>query len=174
MEIKLNPIKIDEFERGMGMRHFFSPLTEKVDAISATANVSGFTQLTAIARCYGWSPRRVNAVAMQCNMRREVAVVQDVTPKLFLVPHTRRDDDSIALMQDLLDACGACSVSTLHFTHYGMLTSRVPLAEIEKLFGFIKMIPKETILEKIIWDIDEQYISDVKELWSRYFKEGNK
>ena len=124
MKIELNPVSVSPDEIQMGMRMHFEPVELPADALSVTANIGGFTTLTAVAGHYHWPAKEVTQAAQECNARNEIAVLKKFRPLLLLVPHTQDGSHAERLMQDLLDACVSCSVKTLHFTHYGMLLNR--------------------------------------------------
>lgn len=171
LKIEFNAVEISSDEKDMGMRMSFDPATGSVDAVSASANTAGFTPLTAVAGYYGWMPRVVDRAARETNRLKEVAILRDFQPTLFLVPHTKGHRDELNLIKDLVDACNACEISILHFTHYGMLLRRLPSAEIEGIFRFLRDNRQEASLREIIWDIDSRYIDDLKTLHDRVFLE---
>ena len=88
VDLSVRVIEHSQTEYQMSHKLWFAPATG-VDAISATANASGFTPLTAIARTYGWQRDQLEAASAQCNRRQEVAVIKALFPTLMLVPRTQ-------------------------------------------------------------------------------------
>lgn len=68
MEIIFREMLHTYHEVVMGHKLWFSESIES-DVISATANIDGFTPLTAISRRYGWSNDLLIAASAQCNSR---------------------------------------------------------------------------------------------------------
>lgn len=82
----------------MGHKLWF-PESIESDVISATANIDGFTPLTAISRKYGWRNDLLTAASAQCNIRNEIAVIKELTPTLLLVPSTKGKGDTDFLIK---------------------------------------------------------------------------
>ena len=61
----------------MGHKLWF-PESIESDVISATANIDGFTPLTAISRKYGCRNDLLTAASAQCNIRNEIAVIKEL------------------------------------------------------------------------------------------------
>ena len=120
-------------------RHFLA------DTISATANPVGYSTLKAIARTFSWNPDLIKKAAHSCNERNEVAIVTAVTPRLLLVPRTRRgyelfrhnggvynprSNTTRTLTEDLMNAANEIGTRVLHFSHFGFIQGRVPSEDI--------------------------------------------
>ena len=58
------------------------------------------------------------------------------------------------MIQDLVNACNALEIKTLHFTHYGFVQKKLPKNEIIEIFKLILNPKTHTTLESIVWDID--------------------
>ena len=146
-----------EGEIQMGHKLGFSGL-QGVDAVSATANHDGFTPLTAAARIYGWDRDLITRASQQCNDRKEVAIVHQVTPTLLLVPKVTGKTSYKYTVEgcaiDLLMAAKHLKIKSLHFTHFGFMQS----SKVEQDFGKILEIFLNPLndmpLEEVIWEID--------------------
>lgn len=149
----------------MGHKLGFSGING-VDAVSATANVDGFTPLNAAARAYGWDRKLIAAASAQCNDRMEVAVVQQVTPTLLLVPqmikraHYKRTAEGYAI--DLMMAAKHLKMKRLHFTHFGFLQSRKATQGFTKILEVLLNPLVQTPLEELIWEIDFRGLRELK------------
>ena len=128
------------------------------DSISATANANGWTPLNAVRVAYRWELELIRAAADQCNARREVAIVSEVTPTLLLVPQMvkhatyKRTVEGYAI--DLLMAAKHLNLKHLHFTHFGFLQSMKATSDFQKILEVFLNPLAESGLEELIWDID--------------------
>ncbi len=147
----------------MGHKLWFLPATG-CDAISATANGAGFTPLTAAARHFGWDPVSLGQATDACNARRQVAVVNDIAPTLFLVPQTKGVADAQFLIKDLLRAVSKVGVNGLHFTHYGFLQGRFPTREIADVLHELLDPGTGSRLTRLVFDIDHRMASSLYSL----------
>ena len=132
MEISFRPIQHTFDEVIMGQAIWFKPING-VDAVSATANASGFTPLTSIAHAYDWQRETIQQAVKQCNEKGEVAVLSHFQPNLLLVPRTKGESNTLFYITDLLLAINHLKISTLHFTHYGFNQNKLPVTEIEQI-----------------------------------------
>ncbi len=155
-------------EIGMGHQLGF-PAIRGVDAISATANVEGFTPLTAIARTYGWQRDYLERASAECNQRQEVAVLNMLTPNLLLVPKTKGDSgwlpDADRLATDLLAAVSHLRVSALHFTHFGFLQGTPPEMEMRRILELLLSPLQKSSLKVLYWDIDQRGLNALIRLY---------
>jgi hypothetical protein len=146
-----------EAEIQVGHKLGFSGL-QGVDAVSATANPDGFTPLTAAARIYGWDRELISKASEQCNDRREVAIVHQVTPTLLLVPkvtgktHYKYTVEGCAI--DLMMAAKRLDIKTLHFTHFGFIQSHKVTEDFSKILEIFLNPLSDLPLEELIWEID--------------------
>ena len=142
-------------ETSAGHKLSFRP-AEGCDALSATANAPGFTPLIAIARHFGWDYGRLEAAAAACNDRGEVAVIADLTPRLFLVPATRGHGNTTFLIKDLLRATSKLAVEGLHFTHFGFLQGQFPEEEISDILRELLTPQQPLPLQRLVFDVDSR------------------
>jgi hypothetical protein len=145
------------------------PEIKGIDAISATANAHGFTPLTAIARNYGWQTDQVKSASLESSSRQEVAIVNTLSPTLFLVPKKRTDDGwpsvVYGLITELLAAVNHLNLRSLHFTHFGFIQNRSPVIEMLIILQVLLSPKQQSSLDTLYWDID---IRGANELISIY------
>ncbi len=166
MIIEFLPRKIDPTEVEMGQYLFFyDQFINECDAISVSANPSGFTPLNTITGVLGWDRDIINKFAAEVNTRNEVGINNRVSPKLLLVPHVMNSTPQLRLAEDLFQACNAIKAKTLRFTHYGLILGSFPEEQLKSIMQYIINHEDELTLEKIYWDIDERFEKEINKLW---------
>lgn len=155
----------------MGHKLWFPDSLES-DVISATANSEGFTPLTAIARCYGWDINTIESASQQCNRHRQVAVIQEVKPKLLLVPSTKGDGPTDFLIRDLIQAANAIECDVLNFTHYGFVQKNLP-PEVPLILQVMLDRNTTTSIRVVVWDIDSRVKDEMLHIWNKLRKLSN-
>lgn len=142
---------------------------EGVDAVSATANPEGFTPLTAAARIYGWDRDVITRASEQSNARREVAIVDQVTPTLLLVPKVTRKTSYELTVEgcaiDLLMAAKHLKIKSLHFTHFGFMQSHKVAQDFRKILEIFLNPLSDLPLEQMIWEIDYRGLRLLKDTY---------
>jgi hypothetical protein len=149
----------------MGHKLWF-PESIESDVISATANIDGFTPLTAISRKYGWRNDLLTAASAQCNIRNEIAVIKELTPTLLLVPSTKGKGDTVFLIKDLIKAANAVKADVLNFTHFGFIQNKLPIHEIQSILDILFDENFKSSIRVIIWDIDFRFKKEMKQMWA--------
>jgi len=149
----------------MGHKLWF-PESIESDVISATANIDGFTPLTAISRRYGWRNDLLTAASAQCNIRNEIAVIKELTPTLLLVPSTKGKGDTDFLIKDLIKAANAVKADVLNFTHFGFIQNKLPIDEIQSILDVLFDENFKSSIRVIIWDIDFRFKKEMKQMWA--------
>jgi hypothetical protein len=149
----------------MGHKLWF-PESIESDVISATANIDGFTPLTAISRKYGWRNDLLTAASTQCNIRNEIAVIKELTPTLLLVPSTKGKGDTDFLIKDLIKAANAVKADVLNFTHFGFIQNKLPIHEIQSILDVLFDENFKSSIHVIIWDIDFRFKKEMKQMWA--------
>lgn len=149
----------------MGHKLWF-PESIESDVISATANIDGFTPLTAISRKYGWRNDLLTAASAQCNIRNEIAVIKELTPTLLLVPSTKGKGDTDFLINDLIKAANAVKADVLNFTHFGFIQNKLPIYEIQSILDVLFDENFKSSIRVIIWDIDFRFKKEMKQMWA--------
>ena len=159
-----------EGEIQIGHKLGFSGL-QGVDAVSATANHDGFTPLTAAARIYGWDRDLITRASQQCNERREVAIVDQVTPTLLLVPKVTGKTSYKFTVEgcaiDLLMAAKHLGIKTLHFTHFGFMQSHKVAEDFRKILEIFLNPLNDLPLEQVIWEIDYRGLRLLQDAYHR-------
>ena len=149
----------------MGHKLWF-PESIESDVISATANIDGFTPLTAISRKYGWRNDLLTAASAQCNIRNEIAVIKELTPTLLLVPSTKGKGDTDFLIKDLIKAANVVKADVLNFTHFGFIQNKLPIYEIQSILDVLFDENFKSSIRVIIWDIDFRFKKEMKQMWA--------
>ncbi len=149
----------------MGHKLWF-PESIESDVISATANIDGFTPLTAISRKYGWRNDLLTAASAQCNIRNEIAVIKELNPTLLLVPSTKGKGDTVFLIKDLIKAANAVKADVLNFTHFGFIQNKLPIYEIQSILDVLFDENFKSSIRVIIWDIDFRFKKEMKQMWA--------
>lgn len=168
MKIVLRVHVHTEAEIQIGHKLGFTGL-EGVDAVSATANPEGFTPLSAAARIYGWDRDLIARASQQCNARREVAIVDQVTPALLLVPKVTRKTSYELTVEgcaiDLLMAAKHLKIKSLHFTHFGFMQSHKVAQDFRKILEIFLNPLSDLPLEQMIWEIDYRGLRLLKDTY---------
>lgn len=154
-----------EGEIQMGQKLNFSSEDMSIDGLSASANSSGFTPLTAIARKYNWNSSLISSAVEECNRRNEIAVIGNIKPLLFLVPRTKGDGDTSYLISDLCSAIINTKIKSLRFTHYCFIQDKFPKSEISAILSCLNESEIANHLDVIYWDIDKRHIESMRELF---------
>jgi len=131
--------------------------------ISATANMDGFTVLNAIKMRFRWNSDLIQDAADACNRRDEIAILDRLTPKLFLVPRTKVDDPAKSkfYMTDLLAAVEKVGIRDLQFSHYSFTDHLGFKGELETVLETIYCERSTTKLEHLVLDMDARIVRKV-------------
>lgn len=135
-------------------------------AISASANVEGFTPLNAIAREYEWDRNVIKAAADKCNAQGEIAILQNLKPALLLVPQTNGSGNAEFLINDLLAAANRMRIEYLHFTHFGFIQNKLPVQEVTTIIKTLCNPKLATAVKAIYWDVDQRVTEDLEQIYS--------
>jgi hypothetical protein len=137
------------------------------DAISATAS-NGFTVLGAISSKFNWDANLIDEAINKCNELEKVLIVNQVSPTLLLVPKTRGEKSVEGILMGLIDASNSLELKELRFSHYASLSNKLPRNEITEIIKFLSNPNLKTTLEKIYWDIDEEFKNQVEEIYNNF------
>ena len=150
------------------MRHklWFQHVPE-CDGISATANMDGFTILNAIKMRFNLDTDMIRKASDMCNDRDEIAILDRLTPKLFLVPRTRIDDPekSEFYIKDLIAAVDTVGIKNLQFTHYSFIDHLGFRGELEVVLRTIFSKKLDTKLEQLVLDTDYRVVDKMIDLF---------
>ena len=143
------------------MRHklWFQHVSE-CDGISATANMDGFTILNAIKMRFNLDTDMIRKASDMCNERDEIAILDRLTPKLFLVPRTRIDDPekSEFYIKDLIAAVDTVGINNIQFTHYSFIDHLGFKGELGVVLKTIFSRQLDTKLKQLVLDIDYRVV----------------
>lgn len=165
MKIIFRPCSHDPMEVIMGQAIWYTPIND-VDGISATANTEGFTPLNSIANAYDWDRNIINRASQECNSKKEIAIVRQVKPILFLVPKTKGNLDTEFLIEDLISAFNRMQIENLHFTHYGFIQNKLPETEVKKILMALNSSITKTTIKKITLDVDTRVIRKFESIFN--------
>ncbi len=161
MNLVIRPIKRNPQEILMGQYIWFYPC-DGMEAVSVTANSEGFATQKRVGDFLGFTHHAMVSAANMCNTRYEVTILNKSNPYLLLVPQTKGQKDCRFLIQDLMNACNALKIKTLHFTHYGFVQNGLPEKEVQEIFNLILDSSNNKNLDLMIWDIDLREIDCLK------------
>lgn len=155
----------------MGHYIFFRPIQE-ADTISVSANMGGFTPMNQAVSAIQLNRDEMIRFAENVNDRWEVGVVKHGLRRLMVVPRTRGDSYGYpqrCLTTDLLLACKAEDVHTLHFCHYGFIQNKLIKEEVNRLFSVIlnPLIDSQFHMDFII-EADVRIINEMKSIHNMY------
>jgi hypothetical protein len=142
------------------------------DTMTVTANPMGMAPLQIITSKFSWNSLRVHRAATRVNRFSKVAVLQDLKPKLILVPRTTGEKDASKLMDELLEAAESVQSEVLNFTHYGYIQEKLPNVEVESVLRKLYEIKNRTSVRVFIWDIDSRYEGEIKDIYKKYFSKN--
>jgi hypothetical protein len=118
-------------------------------AVSVTANTRGFLPARSYISMYGLSLGEIQNIEDQCNASNKCIFIENTTPKVIVVPHTK-GKNSQQTIDNFLDIISQNKTEILHFTHYNWLLS-FPEEE-------IRLLLKTLINPKLITTLKEIYI----------------
>jgi len=155
----------------MGHYIFFRPIQE-ADTISVSANMGGFTPMHQVISAIGLDRNEMTQFAESVNEKWEVGVVKHGQRRLMVIPKTRGDSyvyPQRCLATDLLLACKAEDVHTLHFCHYGFIQNKLIETEVNRLFSIIlnPLIDKQFHMDFII-EADVRIVNKMKAIHNMY------
>ena len=155
----------------MGQYIFYRPIQE-ADTISVSANMGGFTPMHQVISAIGLDRNEKSQFAESVNEKWEVGVVKHGQRRLMVIPKTRGDSyvyPQRCLTTDLLLACKAEDVHTLHFCHYGFIQNKLIETEVNRLFSIIlnPLVDSQCHMDFII-EADVRIINKMKAIHNMY------
>jgi len=140
-------------------------LNEPNFAVSITANTRGFLPALGYIHAYHLSLDKIQDIESKCNVNFKCAFIENLSPKVILVPHTK-GKDSQDVIDDFLEVITNNNLETVHFTHYNWLLS-FPEIEVKMLLAKLYNPAIITTLKKIIIDtpnvtLFENILSEIK------------
>ena len=111
---------------------------------------------------FKWDKIEIIRVAEQCNAMQEVMIFDYFTPALLLVPKTRGDSDTNALMKSLIQAANYINAEFLHFRHYSSLHRELKdTKEVTDIFNYFLNPNLETSLKEVLFDVGDKKIIEI-------------
>jgi hypothetical protein len=158
-------------EIAMGHYIFYRPI-EEADTISVSANMGGFTPMNQAVSAIGLDRDAMTQFADSVNEKWEVGVVKHGQRRLMVIPKTRGESyvyPKRCLTTDLLLACKAEDVHTLHFCHYGFIQNKLIEEEVNRLFSIIlnPLVDSQFYMDFII-EADVRIINELKSIHNMY------
>ncbi|MCF8163472.1 MAG: hypothetical protein K9J78_06440 [Polynucleobacter sp.] len=108
METIFRPLKSDRYFVG------FIPSIES-DTITATANPGCGAPLEQISKKFNWNQTRIHGAATRVMRFSELAVLQDLEPKLILLPKTDGKKEVTEMIDDLIEAANSIGSEIVNF-----------------------------------------------------------
>ncbi len=158
-------------EIAMGHYIFYRPIQE-ADTISVSANMGGFTPMNQAVSAIGLDRNEMTQFAESVNEKWEVGVVKHGLRRLMVVPKTRGNSyvyRKRCLTTDLLLACKAEDVHTLHFCHYGFIQNKLIKEEVNRFFSIIlnPLVDSQFHMDLII-EADVRIVNKMKSIHNMY------
>jgi hypothetical protein len=162
MEIIFRPLKSD--------RHFvgFTPSIES-DTITITANLGISSPFEQISCKFNWNRIRVHHAATRVARFSKLAVLQDLNPKLILIPKTSGNEDVSVIIDELIEVAESIGSEIINFTHYGYIRENLPKIELESVFKKFSEVKRKTSARVIIFDIDVNYLDEIRSVYKNLF-----
>ena len=138
---------------------FLSKVIDKNYAVSMTANFDGFTPSNGMIGSYQWDKSEIIRVVESCDTFQEVMIFDYFAPELLLVPKTRGESDTEALMKSLIDATNYINTEYLHFRHYASLLRKLKSTkEVTDVFRYFLNPKLDTSLKEVLFDVGDKKI----------------
>jgi len=144
-------------------------LSLEADTISVTANPAAGSPLWMIVSRFNIDLARVRKAATKSNRFSKIAVLENMSPRIFLVPKTRGYLDASALIDDLLESARECDSEVINFTHYGLIKEGVPVIEVESIFKRFAQTSSASGVKVIVWDVDARHVNTFRALHKKHF-----
>jgi hypothetical protein len=144
-------------------------LSLEADTISVTANPAAGSPLWEVVSRLNIDQARVHKAAVKSNRYSKIAVLENISPRIILVPRTMGYHDATELIEDLLESARECNSEVINFTHYGLIKVGVPLVEVESIFKRFAKSGFESGIKVIVWDVDIRHIQTFRALHKKHF-----
>jgi hypothetical protein len=141
---------------------FLSKVEDKNYAVSMTANFDGFTPSNGMIAAYQWDKSEIIRVVESCNTLQEVMIFDYFAPALLLVPKTRGNSDTEALMKSLIETANYIGAEYLHFRHYSYLLRELKSTkEVTDVFKYFLNPALDTSLKEVLFDVGDKKIIEI-------------
>ena len=143
-------------------------VVQGADGVSTTASKEGFTPVNAIVNNYGWQIP-IKEACTECNRRGEVVVINQIHPKLFLVPRTRGKSTDDRLICDLIAAAENQHITKLHFSHFGFILGQLPETEVRVVLTHLKAKADTLHLKEVVMDVSPKVHAAFLKIYDEVF-----
>jgi hypothetical protein len=136
-----------------------------IDAISASANLNGFTPAAAVLRHLGYDKDQFQQMADYSRANGSVELYAGRKPNLIFVPPTRgytgKNKSMEFYITRTLQICNAENYKSLHFSHFGFINGEFQQLDIFKIFNVLLNPLIYTTLDVFYWEIDSRYLDRI-------------
>lgn len=146
----------------MGIFKYTQPV--EADGVSVTANSRLGSPLNSIISVLNYDHEMVGRASKRTNRAQQIATLNCLSPKLFLVPKSDGGSNVEKISDELMDAVSEARVQNLNFTHYGFVKEKLPVQEIMEVLKSMNKVRIESSLNTVIWDIDRRHIEEMKRI----------
>lgn len=141
----------------------------EADTVSVTANPMPGSPLSHVVDQLNLDKARIHRAAVKSNRHSKIAVLESMTPRIFLIPKTTGDKDAAEVIDALIENAAECESEVLNFTHYGLIRGDVPEAEVTSIFVRFAEKSPESKLKVIVWDVDARHVQTFRSLHEKHF-----
>jgi hypothetical protein len=141
----------------------------EADSVSITANPMPGAPLSLVAERLNLDRARLHKAAVKSNRHSKIAVLENMTPRIFLIPKTTGNRDASGLIDDFLESAKASDSQVINFTHYGLIKGEVPEVEIRSVFQRLAQRGADSGIKVIVWDVDARHLQRFRSLHKQHF-----
>jgi len=141
----------------------------EADSVSVTANPSPGSPLSMVAERLNLDRARIHKAAVKSNRHSKIAVLENMSPRIFLLPKTAGNRDASGLIDDFLESVKESGSEVINFTHYGLIKREVPEAEVGSVFQRFAQRGADSGIKVIVWDVDARHLQAFRWLHKRHF-----
>lgn len=168
MKITIREVLHTADEIAMGQVIHYLPLPE-ADGVSVTANATGFTTMTAVAKHWDIPLKQAIQIADHANKLKNkcpwTLVLEEPNRHcLITIPKTDGQSDSMAMTLKLLEDASYEKVKILEFTHYNFLQKLFPEVEITSALKAMRFWQATDGVETVVFDIDKRFATTLAKL----------
>lgn len=168
MEIIFRPMAYDTRMNPIN-RMFGYVRSLESDTVSVTANPMPGSPLSIVVDQLNLDRARIHKAAVKSNRHSKIAVLESMTPRIFLIPKTTGDKEASAIIDALIENAAECESEVLNFTHYGLIRGNVPEAEVTSIFERFAEKSHESKIKVIVWDVDARHVQTFRSLHQKHF-----
>jgi hypothetical protein len=168
MEIIFRPMTYEvNMNREYRTLGYVRPL--EADTISLTANPMPGSPLSMVVDRLNLDKARIHKAAVKSNRHSKIAVLENMNPRIILIPKTTENRDASELIDDLIDSANESGSEVINFTHYGLIKNEVPEREVRSIFERFSKKGAESGIRVIVWDVDARHLQTFRALHKKTF-----